>query len=320
VSSAKKNIVVIGGGNGSSVLISSLKDDFDVTAIVSMADDGGSTGRLRKELGTSAVGDIRQCLVAFASSADSKNLFSYRFSSGGLQGHSFGNIFLTTVEQATGSLYKAIDQAKNVLNINNGEIIPVTDRKPHLEMTHGKEEFAGVYKIANTKIKGMDAKFRLRPSDSELSQEANEHIEKADLIIIAPGNFYCSIIPALMVKGMREALERSKAKKVFISNLVNFSNHTEGFDTSDYLSEINRISRIQSLDVLISNSNYDIGTDDQAIKIAKEGHRNIQIIQDDLVSSERSKADPNDKISQLRSKVSHNKNSLNKIITHILRS
>lgn len=320
MSSTKKKIVIIGGGNGSSVLISSLKDDFDVSALVSMADDGGSTGRLREEQNVSAVGDIRQCLVAFSDSESSKNLFSYRFDNGELEGHSFGNIFLTTIEKATGSLYKAIDQAKNVLDIKNGETIPVTDDKPDLGMTYKQEEVTGVYKIANTEIKGKDAKFRLAPPDSKLSKKAREYIEKADLIIIAPGNFYCSIMPALIVEEMSDVLESSKAKKVLISNLVNFSNHTEGFDTNDYLSEINRIAGLGSLDILIANNNYDIGNDEQAVKISKEDYKNIQTIKDNLVSNEKSKADPNDKIARLRSKVSHDKNTLNKIITQILRS
>lgn len=315
-----KRIAIIGGGNGSGVVISSLKDDFDVSAITSMADNGGSTGRLRKELGVSAVGDIRQCLVAFADSENSKNLFSYRFTNGNLKGHSFGNIFLSTIEKATDNLYKAIHQAKNVLDIKNGQIIPITDDKPNLVMAYNGMDVRGVYEIANTEIEGKEAKFKLDPSSAKISGSAMKCIEKADLIIIAPGNFYCSIIPPLITAGVINSIIKSNAKKILISNLVNFSNHTKNFTAADYISEIYRIAKVEFIDILISNNNYDVGTDDEVVKLGNLGYSNIKIIEDDLVSNEKSNVDPNDKIAQIRSKVNHDKKRLNKIITQILRS
>lgn len=319
MSSAKKQVVVIGGGNGSSAVISALKDDFKVSAIVSMADDGGSTGRLRSEYDVSAVGDIRQCLVAFTDSSESKKLFSYRFSDGELEGHSFGNMFLATIEKSSGSLYKAIDQAKSVLDIKTGEVIPVTNDKPGLIMNYKGDIVRGVYKIANTKIEGKKADFKLTPPTAKISDKAREIIKTADLIVIAPGNFYCSIIPALLADGLVNALTESKAKKVFVSNLANFSNHTKGYTISDCLSEINRLTKIESTDILIANNNYDLGGE-EAVKLDVSTNKNIRIIEDDLVSGEKSKTDPNDKIARLRSKISHDKIKLNKIFTQIIRS
>jgi uncharacterized cofD-like protein len=318
VSSGKKKIVIIGGGNGSSMLISSLKDDFEVAAIVSMADDGGSTGRLRKELGTSAVGDIRQCLVALADSEYSKKLFSHRFSQGELEGHSFGNLFLASIEKATGSLYKAIEQAKNILEIKTGKVVPVTDDKPELEITGEDLKIKGVYEIANTKIAGKKAKFSLSPSKTSLSIKAEESIGEADLIIIAPGNFYCSIIPALIVGGMGDTLSKSPAKKVLVANLANFQNHTKGYGASDYFAEIARLTGINFIDTAIINNNPDLGTEDEAIDPGPLP--GIEIIEENLVSNEKLEPDPNDKIALLRSKVRHDESKLNKIITQILRS
>jgi uncharacterized cofD-like protein len=318
VSSSRKNIVIIGGGNGTSVLISSLKHDFDTRAIVSMADDGGSTGRLRKELGTSAVGDIRQCLVALTDSEASKKLFSYRYGSGELKGHSFGNIFLTTIENSTGSLYKAIDRAMDILEVNNGKVMPVTDSKLNLVMNYKGQKTEGVYKIANTKVDGKNADFKLNPSDAALSDRAKRCIEKADLIIIAPGNFYCSIIPALIVKGMGDALSKSSAKKVLVANLANFKNHTAGYTVGDYLAEISRVTNNNLIDIVLANDNLNLGTGDEAVDIT--GRIPVEMIKDNLVSDDKLKPDPNDKIANLRSSVSHDKNKLNKLITQILRS
>ncbi len=301
------------------MLISSLKDDFEVYALVSMADDGGSTGRLRKELGTSAVGDIRQCLVAFTNSKTSKNLFSYRFGEGELEGHSFGNLFLATIENSSGNLYKAIDQARNILDIKEGDVVPLTDDKPNLEITHKNQHIRGVYKIANTNIESKHTEFNLDPPDSRISKKATEYIEKADLVIISPGNFYCSIIPALITFGLADALVRSKAKKVFISNLVNFPNHTRGYGTDDYLSEISRITRAEFIDILVANDNYNLSGED-AVKTNKPAKKDVVVIEDNLVSDEKNEVDPNDQIAALRSKVTHDKIRLNKIITQILRS
>ena len=312
-----KKVVVIGGGNGNSTVISSLKNDFDVTAITSMADNGGSTGRLRKEQDSSAVGDIRQCLVALSGSEQSRNLFSYRFKEGELKGHSFGNLFLSSIEKATGDIYTAIAQAKNVLDIDVGDVVPITDDKPQLTLEHKAKRIRGVYEIANTKIDGKDSKFSLEPS-SILSKRAKESIGRADLIIIAPGNFYCSIIPALIVNGLAEALLKSSAKKVFIGNLVNFANHTRGFNAEDYLNEMFRLTKIKA-DILVQNNNYDIQTDDEPVRL-NQLNDDLQIIQRNLVSPKISKPNPGDKIAALRSKVSHDTDALSTIITQILRS
>lgn len=318
----KKHIVVMGGGNGSSVVISSLKDNFNLSAIVSMADDGGSTGRLRKELGTSAVGDIRQCLVAFADSEYAKDLFSYRFSDGELEGHSFGNLFLTTIEKSTGSLYKAIAQAKNILEIKNGDVIPVTDDNPELVMDYGGGTVRGVYQIANTNIEGKKAEFRLEPSTAKLSKKAEEAIGKADLIIVAPGNFYCSVLPALIVGGVVDCISKSRAQKIFISNLVNFDNHTKGFNAKDYLAEACRVLKANNrfIDILVANDNEQIEGNEKLVLADDSAFLDTEIIKADLVSHTKIKPNPNDKISRLRSKVMHDEKTLNKIITQILRS
>ncbi|MEX2014861.1 MAG: 2-phospho-L-lactate transferase CofD family protein, partial [Candidatus Saccharimonadales bacterium] len=162
------------------------------------------------------------------------------------------------------------------------------------------------------------ADFELDPPTAKLSQKAREHIEKADLIIIAPGNFYCSIIPALIVEGMSDALSVSSAKKVLVTNIANFQNHTRGYTVGDYLAEISRITHGDYIDTVLTNNNLNLGTNDAAV-ITASPHP-IEMIQGNLVSNDKQKPDPNDKIAGLRSNVKHDKDKLNKLITQILRS
>lgn len=314
-----KNIVVIGGGNGTATIMSSLSDSgAKLTALLSMADDGGSTGRLRKELGVSAVGDIRQCLAALCKQESSQDLFSYRFGEGNLEGHSFGNIFLTSAEQKTGSLYKAIDIAKNILNVQD-EILPITDDEPYLYANVGGKEIEGVYNIAQQKLDLVSAELNLRPK-SKIADQAKESILKADLVVIAPGNFYCSVLPALIVEGVYETLKKSLAKKVMFTNLVNFKNHCDGFKISDYISETDRLVGKNFLDIIIANNEIDKTMNEQFVLADTENVKSIETINEALLSPEKIQPDPNDKIAQVRSNVRHDKTKLHTIITQILRS
>ncbi len=235
-----KKIVTIGGGTGHFTLLSGLKEyPFDIKAIVSMADHGGSTGRLRDELGVLPPGDIKQCLVALSSSPKIlRDLFLYRFNKGSLKGHSFGNLFLSALEKSAGSFEKAIEEASKILAIK-GKVIPATLDKIELVavLENGKKVF-GEEKIdnlkpSNTKIKQVF----LKPS-GKINKQAKKAIKEADAIIIGPGDIYTSIIPNLLVKGMKESLEVSKAKKILITNLINKKGQTPDFSAYDYLKTI----------------------------------------------------------------------------------
>ncbi len=234
-----KSVVTIGGGTGQFGLLSGLKKyPVRLTAIVSMMDDGGSTGKLRDELGVLPPGDIRQCLVALAGSdVVMRELFNYRFDSGGLSGHSFGNIFLSALEKITGSFEEAVRLAGMVLNIN-GEVIPVTTANASLVCQDGNEKIVGEHAV-NTAARIDHSTLRLEP-EAYANPKAVAAIETADCIVIGPGNLYCSIVPNLLVRGISEAIGRSAAKVVYNCNLMTKAGHTDGYAVTDFIAAIER--------------------------------------------------------------------------------
>lgn len=233
-----RKVVVIGGGTGSFTVLSGLKHyPLDLTAIVTMADDGGSTGRLRDEFGVLPPGDLRQCLVAL--SADDhvmRKLFNHRYAKGELAGHNFGNIFISTLEQVTGSLDKALDLAGEILNIR-GRVLPVTLSKVDLvtelkngKVLHGESALSDYQLVSRFGVK----RIYLKPK-AKANPKALRAIAEADLIVVGPGNLYASLIPNFLVSGVGQAFLRSKAKKVYVANLMNKHGHTDDFVVSDYV-------------------------------------------------------------------------------------
>ena len=257
---ARKTIVTIGGGTGQFTVLSGLKEfrkkfNFSLKAIVSMADDGGSTGRLRDELGVLPPGDIRQCLVALSeSSLTMRKLFNWRFKRGSLAGHSLGNLFLSALEGMTGSLEKAIEEISSVFRIQ-GEVIPVTLEKIDLVAELNNSQIIyGEHNInTSKKIKKVGIKKLCLSHPARVNPKAKEAIEKADLIVIGPGNLYCSLIPNFLVKGIVESLEESPAKKILVVNLMNKIGHTDGFFIDDYLKIIEKYTFSRMIDIVIYN-------------------------------------------------------------------
>jgi uncharacterized cofD-like protein len=252
-----KNIVAIGGGTGTFTVLTALKKyPAQLTAIVSMADDGGSTGMLRDQYGVLPPGDVRRALVALSESSETmRSLFNYRFKGGGLQGHSFGNLFLTALEKVTGSFASALEEASHILNIN-GEVAPVT-----------LDDVRLCARLANgTIIRGetnIDIPRAPRPSpikDVWLEPEARMNpslkriLKNADLIVIGPGDLYTSVVPNLLVPGVKEEIKRSRAKKVFICNLMTKRGETDGFMGSDFLDAIEKYLGKNVLDFAIFNN------------------------------------------------------------------
>ena len=251
-----KKIVVIGGGTGNFVVLSGLKRyDMELSAIVTMADDGGSTGILRDELGVLPPGDVRQCLVALSNSSRlMRNLMNYRFSNGGLEGHSFGNLLLSALEKVTGSFEKAVEEAGNILSIK-GKVIPVTINQVRLKMLlldgtilNGEKEIS-----QSIKVSGGYKTIYLEPFP-QANQRAIDEIMNADVVILGPGGLYNSLIPNLLVKDIPEALKNTKAIKVFIMNLINKKVHHPEFKSSDYLKRINSFIGKDVFDYIIVNN------------------------------------------------------------------
>lgn len=246
-------IVVIGGGTGSFTLLQGLKNYTNtITALVNMADDGGSTGKLRDELGVLPPGDVRQCLVALSASPKVRDLFNYRFEGGSMDGHAFGNLFLTALEKMTGNFAEAVELAGEVLKIS-GRVEPITLSNVTLcaEGVNGKP-VKGQYTIAHAQVTNRP-KVWLEPA-AEANPTAVEAIMNADMVVIAPGNLYGSLAPALAIEGVQKALKKTKATCVYVANLVTKPGPTDGFSVKDFADEIERLAGSKFLDYVVFNT------------------------------------------------------------------
>lgn len=320
---SNKKIVVIGGGHGTSVVLASLADTgMELGAVLTMADDGGSTGRLREQLGVSAIGDIRQCLAALSPEPDLADLFSYRFVDGELSGHSVGNLILAAAELRSGSISRGIAVAKKILGIK-AEIVPSTEEKCNLLLRLGAHEIKGVHEVSTTDFGGEKPDLYLEPA-ANLFPGADKLIREADLVIIAPGNFYCSIIPALLVNGMDESINASRAKVVYICNLVNRNQQTDGFKVNDYIDEMNRLSGGLRIDEVIYNTAH-IREDcmregEQQVQVDEDtvGNLGYKLIGREVSDNEKVVPREGDKIAYTRSLARHDKAKLKKVLADIL--
>ncbi|NQV91492.1 YvcK family protein [Candidatus Woesearchaeota archaeon] len=237
-----KKVVVIGGGTGNFVVLRGLKKyPIDLSAVVSMADDGGSTGVLRDELGVLPPGDVRQCMVALSDSSRSmRDLMNYRFENGGLEGHNFGNILLSALEKVTGSFDRALEEAHKILSIK-GKVIPVTTNKVRLKMVLNNNKLLdGESEIDGSQELDQGFKSMYLEPFPKAHHKAIDQIMTADLIVFSPADIYTSLIPNLLVDGICKALRDSEAKKVLVVNLMNKNGQTTNFKVSDYLIQIKR--------------------------------------------------------------------------------
>jgi len=235
-------VVVIGGGTGSFTVLRGLKDKVeDLSAVVSMFDSGGSTGLLRDEFGILPPGDVRRCLIALADENDMlRKLFMFRFDEhSSLQGHSFGNLFLTALTEVTGNEAEAIRQASKILRIK-GRVLPVSFDNCHViaELENGHV----IKGETNIDIPQHDPNLRIIKTwlepPAKANPEAVDAILKADIVVIGPGDLFSSIVPNLLVKGIPEALKKTKAKKVYVCNVMTKYGETTGYKASDFLNEI----------------------------------------------------------------------------------
>ena len=252
----KRNVVTIGGGTGSFVVLSGLKNyEIDLNAIVTMMDSGGSTGKLRDQLGVLPPGVLRQALVALSEASDIwRKLFTYRFEAGDLKGHNFGNIFLSAIEKITDSNQEAIDRAADILQ-TSGRVIPITFDKCTLcaEYEDGSV-IEGESNIDENEKAGIRIRNIFLKPPANINLEAKRALERANVLIFGPGDLYTSILPNLLVSGVRETLRYVKAKKVFVVNLMTKVGQTEGFKVSDFINEIEKYLGEGSLSYVVVNS------------------------------------------------------------------
>lgn len=238
--SLKKNIVVIGGGTGTFTALTGLKKyEANLTAIVAMTDSGGSTGALRDELGVLPPGDVMRCIVALSTQDKlMRSLMDYRFEGGTLKGHRFGNLLLSALEKTTGSFQSAVERASDILR-TNGRVIPSTLDKVHLMAQVENDIIRGEEQIQITKLNGSLKHLWIEPV-ARANPKALGAIRDADAIVLGPGGFYSSIVTNLLVRDIPEAIRQSKAKKIFICNLMTKAEHTDGYSVADYTATLEK--------------------------------------------------------------------------------
>ncbi len=326
----RKKIVTIGGGTGSFTLLSGLKKyQYDLTAIVTMADDGGSTGKLRDELGVLPPGDIRQCLVALSDSSEElRELMNYRFESGGLEGHNFGNLFLSALEKINGSFSGGIIEAIKILNVN-GSVVPVSEDSMRLviklndgRLLSGEKELDENTQIHEIGIHEVRLASRVRAN-----KRAVKAIDEADFIVIGPGDHYGSIVPNLLVSGIKKAIKKTKAKIVFVAPLTNKKGHTEGFTVLDYVKNIETLIGSGRIDFVVYNSKkphrdmitkYEKQEGKKSLVLCKYANdKKYRIVEGDLLRKEKIVTAKGDKLAHTRAFIRHDSDKLARAITLI---
>lgn len=249
-----KNIVVLGGGTGQSVLLKGLKRfPFNISAIVSVSDDGRSSGKIREELNVPAVGDIRNVLISLAETEEIvEKLVNYRFKSdGNLNGHSLGNLLLAALTDIYGDLSTGVKQISKILNLK-GEVLPLTDDNVTLvgqmidnTIVEGEHNIT----LSNKKINKVF--YKVNP---KVNREVINRINSADAIILSMGSVYTSIIPHLLCKEVIKAIDNSKAKIIYICNVMTQPGETDEFTASDHLRLLNSYLGKRKIDIIITNS------------------------------------------------------------------
>ena len=250
-------VVTIGGGTGLSVLLSGLKEHTsNITAIVTVADDGGSSGRLRQQFDILPPGDIRNCLVALADASTlMRDLFQFRFKDNSeLSGHSFGNLFITVMTQLTGDFDQAIKETSKVLALR-GQVIPSTLSNVKLAAVHKNGTVTeGENNIPRAHLPINNV--YLKPSDSRATPEALKAIEEAQIIILGPGSLYTSVLPNLLIKDIANAVTASAAVKVYVCNVMTQPGETDGYSASEHIKALISHTNQHILDYCIIHSGH----------------------------------------------------------------
>ncbi len=251
-------IVAVGGGTGLSTMLRGLKKyTQNLTAVVTVADDGGGSGMLRQDLGMPPPGDIRHCMEALANTEPiMEKLLTYRFTEGSLAGQSFGNLILAALNGVTGSFEEAVTEMSHVLAIT-GQVIPVTSADVQLEAVFengarvvGESQIAAFKKTQDCRIHHVS----LIPEHPRATHAALEAIGEADLILLGPGSLYTSVIPNLLVEGVARAIAQSDAPKIYICNIMTQDGETEGYTAADHLEALLVHGAPGLLDLCLANS------------------------------------------------------------------
>jgi uncharacterized cofD-like protein len=282
-------IVAIGGGTGLPVLLRGLKQHTsNLTAIVTVGDDGGSSGRLRQELGVLPPGDLRNCIAALAEAEPlMTSLFQYRFNEGsGLEGHSFGNLFIVAMSGVTGNFEEAVRETSRVLAVR-GQILPSTLHHVTVHArTQDGEMISGEHNI--TDHGSRIAEIFLQPSTIEVNPEARRAILDADLIVVGPGSLLTSVLPNLLVNGVRQCLAVSRATKVYVCNVATQHGETDDFSVSDHFETLIKHVGPGLFDYVLANDNVHGPLPDawqsEPVKVDRQVVDGARVITADVIS------------------------------------
>lgn len=287
-------ITTLGGGHGLATLLRGLKEyTHNLTAIVTVADDGGSSGRLRREMGILPPGDVRNCLAALSNDeAFMGQLFQYRFPNGrsGLDGHSFGNLFITALAEITGSFEEAVAESGRVLAVH-GRVLPSTIQNVQLVadvlLPHLVSEFRIEGESEIPKSDGKVNRVWLEPDNPPGYPEAIKAILSSDMIIVGPGSLYTSILPNLLVPDIAEAIRASKALKLYICNVATQPGETDGYNCSRHLSALEAHSADNIFDLIVVNNNFNgrLPNNVEWVETSKELEEKYPIYQADLIDN-----------------------------------
>lgn len=325
-----KKIVTIGGGTGSFTLLSGLKNyQYDITAIVTMADDGGSTGKLRDELGVLPPGDVRQCLVALSDSSEElRKLMNYRFEDGGLEGHNFGNLFLSALEKMNGNFSQGVAEAIRILNVR-GNVVPVSEDDMRLKIRlsdgrilAGEKELDDNQDVRVTGVHDIQLMKKVRANKDALAAIKNAHF-----IVIGPGDHYGSIVPNLLVSGIKNAIKKSSAKVIFIAPLTNKKGLTDKYAVSDYIKSIEEMIGVGRIDFVVCNTKkpkravvarYEKQEGKNSLVVCDRDNLSIcRIIEGDILQKEKTIKTKGDAIAHTRAFIRHDSDKLARAIALI---
>jgi uncharacterized cofD-like protein len=300
----KPKIIGIGGGTGLSALFRGLRNkDIDISGIISVTDDGGSSGRLREGFGILPPGDFRNCLVALSDTEPIlQKLFQHRFEGDDpLSGHSFGNLFILAMEEITGSFEEALEESCKILNVK-GKLLPSTLEQINLSANMKDGTIIDGESNIQKNSSGI-SRLNLNPISPSANPKATEAIMNSDYIIIGPGSLFTSIIPNFLVPKISESLKNTAAKKIYVCNIATQLGETTGFDACDHVQTLLNYSDNLGLDYIIINNNIgNLGEDFPTSKCVEIGNLNNEwgeIILKDLMNSNFKGHHDSDKLSNV---------------------
>lgn len=330
----KKRVVVIGGGTGTHTVLQGLKkfqDQVDIAAVVTMADSGGSTGRLRDEFGQLPVGDVRMALAALARDVDDheellRELFLYRFDKGeGLNGHNFGNLLLVALSEILGSEEKAIQAAAKVLRVQ-GSVFPVTTSKVDLVAQYADGvTLVGEHEIDEPAADRFDCpitQLSITPASAFVSASAKAAILQADLIVLGPGDVYTSVLANVVIGGVAEAICTSNAKIVHVCNLMTKAGQTLGMGVVEHIAEMTRYVGKSPDVILVNNGQFPADllkryAESSELPVVNNTEANdTRVLVDDFLATEAVKTASGDVLK--RSLIRHDSHKLAQVIVSLL--